>query len=93
MSEEKLVLVREAGQDDWDIMYLSETVLGPDGPIPLSIEFLHQLIKEATGKSATEVITKLSANGIIVRNINGIRYLLKSAEPKLEVTYASTVGV
>lgn len=93
MSEEKLVLVREAGQEDYDIMYLAETVEGPSGPVPLTIELLHQLVREATGKSESEPVTKLSANGIIVRNINGIKFLLKNPEPKLEVTFASTQGL
>lgn len=87
------MFVREVGQEDYDIMYLGETIPGPDGsPVPLSIELLHQLVKEATGKAETEEVTKLSANGIIVRNINGIRFLLKNPEPKLEVTFASTKG-
>eukprot|EP01127_Copromyxa_protea_P019030 TRINITY_DN6095_c1_g1_i2.p1 TRINITY_DN6095_c1_g1~~TRINITY_DN6095_c1_g1_i2.p1 ORF type:complete len:468 (+),score=84.96 TRINITY_DN6095_c1_g1_i2:248-1651(+) len=90
MSEEKLVFVREAGQDEYDIMYLAETVQGPEGPVALTIEHLHMLVKEATGKASTEEVVKISANGIIVRNVNGIRFLLKSPEPKLEVTFAST---
>lgn len=93
MSEEKLVFVREAGQEDYDIMYLGETVQGPEGPTPLTIDLLHSLVKEATGKAESEVVTKVSANGIIVRNINGIKFLLKSPEPKIEVTFASTQGV
>jgi len=84
-------MVREAGTEDYDISYVSETVQRLDGSFgPITLDQLHALVKEALGKSPSESITKLSSNNIVIRNDNGIRFLLKSPEPKLEVVFAST---
>eukprot|EP01127_Copromyxa_protea_P002768 TRINITY_DN12729_c0_g1_i1.p1 TRINITY_DN12729_c0_g1~~TRINITY_DN12729_c0_g1_i1.p1 ORF type:complete len:547 (-),score=113.97 TRINITY_DN12729_c0_g1_i1:75-1715(-) len=86
MSEEKMVLVREVGQEEFGLMFLTELVDGR----PLTIEELHESIADAVGKPLNDTIIKLSLDGIVIRNANGLRFLFKKEEPKLEVTFKST---
>jgi len=79
MSEETLVFIREAGQEEFDILYISGT---PD------IDAFHNLVKESLG--VNEEIIKVTMDGIAIRNANGIKFMLKKQEPKVEVTFAGT---
>lgn len=78
-AQETIVFIREAGQEEFDILYLTG--------VP-EIDAFHQQVKEALGIS--EDITKLTMDGIAIRNANGIRFLLKKQEPKVEVTFTGT---
>jgi hypothetical protein len=79
MAEETLVFIREAGQEDFDILYVTGT---PD------IDAFHELIREALG--VNEEVVKVTMDGIAIRNANGIKFMLKKSEPKVEVTFAGT---
>ena len=59
MSEHQ-VFVREAGEVEFDILFVTENVNTPQGPRPLSLEDLHALIKDATGR-----YTYLNFDGIM----------------------------
>lgn len=76
---ELLVFVREQGTEDYDILYANENI---------SIEEFHALIQDATG--TYDQIVKISCEGVAVKNQNGIRFLLKKPEPKLEVVFSGT---
>jgi hypothetical protein len=74
-----LVFIREQGSQDYDILYANENV---------SIEEFYALVQDATG--IYEQITKISCEGVAVKNQNGIRFLLKKHEPKVEVVFVGT---
>jgi len=88
---EHLVFVREFGQVEYDIIYVPENVTGADETEhPITIEELHALIKDALGRN--EVISKITLDEIAIRNTNGIRFMFKRPEPKLEVTFEGSEG-
>lgn len=78
-AQETIVFVKEAGQEEFDILYLTG--------VP-EIEAFHELVKDAL--NVKEEIIKLTMDGIAIRNANGIRFMLKKQEPKVEVTFAGT---
>eukprot|EP01127_Copromyxa_protea_P009545 TRINITY_DN2261_c0_g1_i1.p1 TRINITY_DN2261_c0_g1~~TRINITY_DN2261_c0_g1_i1.p1 ORF type:complete len:525 (-),score=82.62 TRINITY_DN2261_c0_g1_i1:143-1717(-) len=78
-AQETVVFIKEVGQEEFDILYLSGC---PD------IEAFHAVIKESLGHN--EEIIKLTMDGIAIRNANGIKFLLKKQEPKVEVTFSGT---
>lgn len=80
-AQETIVFVKETGQEEYDILYLNG--------VP-EIELFHDLIKDAL--NVKEEIIKLTMDGIAIRNANGIRFMLKKPEPKIEVTFAGTGG-
>jgi len=83
---EHLVFVREAGQIEYDIIYVSENVRAPDGSVhPITIEDLHRMVQDALGR--TEPVSKITLDEIAIRNINGIRFMFKKPEPRIEVTF------
>jgi N-acetylneuraminic acid mutarotase len=85
---ERVVFVREQGQTEYDIMYLSETVKGTDGTEHLlTIEELHSTIKEALGKPGE--ISKIILDDITIKNAHGIRFLFKKPDPKIEISFES----
>lgn len=128
---EHTVFVREAGEEDFDIVYVSEKVTDASGESrPLSLEDLHQTIQDALGRYPScfwntyytsagaskrfmacldsarlprftffarcsslfsdEEILKITLDNIAIRNANGLRFMFKKDEPKLEVTFTST---
>jgi hypothetical protein len=56
------------------------------------LEELHESIADALGKPLNDPITKLSLDGIVIRNANGMRFMFRKEEPKLEVTFQSTAS-
>jgi len=92
MMAERMIFVREQGQVEYDIMYLTENVTGPDGSErPLSIEELHAAIKDALGKQ--EEIAKITLDDISIKNVHGIRFMFKKPDPKLDVTFEAPLNV
>eukprot|EP01123_Difflugia_compressa_P010709 TRINITY_DN3994_c0_g1_i1.p1 TRINITY_DN3994_c0_g1~~TRINITY_DN3994_c0_g1_i1.p1 ORF type:complete len:633 (+),score=148.45 TRINITY_DN3994_c0_g1_i1:128-2026(+) len=88
---ERMVLVREQGQLEYDIMYLTENVRDPqDGTEhALTIEELTQAIQDALGRP--DPIAKITLDEITIRNTHGIRYMFKKPEPKLDVLFEAPV--
>eukprot|EP01125_Pyxidicula_operculata_P004816 TRINITY_DN1795_c0_g1_i2.p1 TRINITY_DN1795_c0_g1~~TRINITY_DN1795_c0_g1_i2.p1 ORF type:complete len:373 (-),score=69.34 TRINITY_DN1795_c0_g1_i2:63-1181(-) len=87
---EHMVFVRETGQSQYDVMYVSETVRGPDGSEhPITLDELYGLIKETLNRS--DNVSKVTLDEIVIRNQNGIRFMFKKPEPKLDVVFEGGV--
>jgi N-acetylneuraminic acid mutarotase len=56
----------------------------------LTLEELHSTIKEALGKQGE--IIKIMLDDIFIRNINGIKFMFKKPDPKLEVVFETIAG-